>query len=78
MKSGGITLRILFLINFAGKAGTEKYVENLVRIFSSAGNECHFAYNIAGELSEKMAERGIPLPAARHGWLSPRGGAQAR
>lgn len=60
MKSGGITLRILFLINFAGKAGTEKYVENLVRIFSSVGNECHFAYNIAGELSEKMAERGIP------------------
>lgn len=57
---GGITLRILFLINFAGKAGTEKYVENLVRIFSAADNECHFAYNIAGELSEKMAARGVP------------------
>ena len=41
-----ITLRILYLINYAGKAGTEKYVENLVRIFSAAGNECHFAYNI--------------------------------
>lgn len=59
-KLGGITLRILFLINFAGKAGTEKYVENLVRIFSAADNECHFAYNIAGELSEKMAARGVP------------------
>lgn len=55
-----ITLRILYLINYAGKAGTEKYVENLVRIFSAAGNECHFAYNIAGELSEKMSARGVP------------------
>ena len=55
-----ITLRILYLINYAGKAGTEKYVENLVRIFSAAGNECHFAYNVAGELSEKMAARGVP------------------
>ena len=64
-----ITLRILYLINYAGKAGTEKYVENLVRIFSAAGNECHFAYNIAGELSEKMAARGVPcLQLDLAGW----------
>ena len=48
----GYQLRILFLINFAGKAGTEKYVENLVRIFSAADNDCRLAYNISGELSE--------------------------
>lgn len=56
----GYQLRILFLINFAGKAGTEKYVENLVRIFSAADNDCRLAYNISGELSEKLAARGVP------------------
>ena len=60
-------MKILYLINYAGKAGTEKYVENLVRIFSDAGHECHFAYCVPGELSEKMAARGVPLTAARPG-----------
>lgn len=66
-------MKILYLINFAGKAGTEKYVENLVRIFGAAGHECHFAYNIPGELSEKMEERGIPsirLNTGRSGFFS--------
>lgn len=53
-------MKILFLINFAGKAGTEKYVENLTRIFSGAGHECHLAYCVPGELSAKLSERGIP------------------
>ena len=53
-------MKILYLINFAGKAGTEKYVENLVSIFTEAGESCFFAYNVPGELSEKMAARGIP------------------
>lgn len=53
-------MKILYLINFAGKAGTEKYVENLVSIFSEAGESCFFAYNVPGELSEKMSARGIP------------------
>ena len=53
-------MKILYLINYAGKAGTEKYVENLVRIFTAAGHECSFAYNVPGELSEKMADMGIP------------------
>lgn len=51
---------ILYLINYAGKAGTEKYVENLVRIFGAAGEHCFFAYCLPGELSEKMKRRGIP------------------
>jgi len=66
-------MRILYLINFAGKAGTEKYVENLVRIFGKAGHECHFAYNIPGELSQKMEAAGIPsikLNTGRSGTLS--------
>lgn len=53
-------MKILYLINYAGKAGTEKYVENLVRIFTEAGHECHFAYCVPGELSEKMAAWKIP------------------
>ncbi len=53
-------MKILYLINFAGKAGTEKYVENLVRIFSAAGHECHFAYCVPGELSRKMEDWGVP------------------
>ena len=65
---------ILYLINYAGKAGTEKYVENLVRIFSDAGHECHFRLlRAGGELSEKMAARGVPslrLDLGRRGALT--------
>ena len=66
-------MRILYLINFAGKAGTEKYVENLVRIFGAAGHECHFAYNDPGELSEKMEAASVPsirLNTGRSGFFS--------
>ena len=53
-------MRVCYLINYAGKAGIEKYVENLVRLAPEAGIEPWFAYSIPGPLSEKMAERGIP------------------
>jgi glycosyltransferase involved in cell wall biosynthesis len=53
-------MKVLYLINYAGKAGTEKYVENLVRILSPDRIEPFFAYNTAGELSEKMAAAGVP------------------
>ncbi len=53
-------MRILFLINYAGKAGTEKYVQNLVNAFSKK-DECYLCYNIAGELSEQLGKQGIPL-----------------
>ena len=54
-------MKILYLINYAGKAGIEKYVENLVRLLPGAGAECYFAYSIPGELSEKMEKLGIPV-----------------
>ncbi len=54
-------MKILFLINYAGKAGIERYVENFVDIYSKAGHECHFAYNLPGELSDKMQKLGIPV-----------------
>lgn len=53
-------MRILYLINYAGKAGTEKYVQNLVEAFSKK-DECHLCYNVAGDLSEQMEKAGIPL-----------------
>lgn len=53
-------LRVLYLINFAGKAGTEKYVENLVDYLHPHKCECSLCYNIDGPLAEKMREKGIP------------------
>lgn len=53
-------MKVLYLINFAGKAGTEKYVENLVRILGKDKIQPYFAYNIDGELSQKMKAAGVP------------------
>lgn len=53
-------MRILYLINHAGKAGTEKYIYNLVKRFGTTDTECFFAYNEPGQLSEQMAELGVP------------------
>lgn len=53
-------MNVLYLINYAGKAGTEKYVENLVRILGKDKIKPFFAYNIPGELSKKMESAGIP------------------
>lgn len=57
---GWFELKILYLINYAGKAGIEKYVENLVRLLPAAGAEPYFAYSLPGGLSEKMAAAGVP------------------
>lgn len=53
-------MNILYLINYAGNAGTEKYVYNLVKAFHGKTANCHFAYNIAGKLSKQMEEMNIP------------------
>ena len=53
-------MKVLYLINYAGKAGIEKYVENLVRLLHAAGLEPYFAYNLPGPLSEKMERAGVP------------------
>ncbi len=52
-------MKILYLINHAGKAGTEKYVLNLVKFLQDKNEECFFAYNEGGLLSEQMNELGI-------------------
>lgn len=52
-------MNILYLINYAGKAGTEKYVYNLVKAYHKTKCNCFFAYNEPGLLSTQMEELGI-------------------
>ena len=51
-------MNILYLISYAGKAGTEKYVENLMRTYSAQGHRCFLAYMDGGELAEKAKALG--------------------
>lgn len=53
--------KVLYLLNFAGKAGTERYVETLVRRLSQAGLvKPFFAYNVGGLLVERLEALGVP------------------
>ena len=45
-------MRVLYLINYAGKAGTEKYVENLVAHLHPDRAEGFLCYNVDGPLAE--------------------------
>lgn len=54
-------MNILYLINHAGKAGTEKYVYNLVRAYNNKKANCFFCYNEDGLLREQMEEENIPI-----------------
>ena len=53
-------MNLLYLINYAGGAGTEKYVENLMRLYTARGHACHLVYGEAGALSRKAAAAGWP------------------
>lgn len=53
-------MKVLYLLNHAGKAGTERYVETLVKYLSAQGVEPYFVYNEGGLLVERMAELGVP------------------
>lgn len=53
-------MKVLYLINHAGKAGTEKYVLNLVKAYNNTKCECFFAYNEPGLLLTQLEELGIP------------------
>lgn len=52
-------IRVLYLINYAGKAGTEKYVYNLAKKYHKSKAECYFVYNTEGPLCEQIKELGI-------------------
>ena len=53
-------MKVLYLINFAGKAGTERYVENLIGYLHPDKAACGLCYNVDGPLAQKMRDRGIP------------------
>lgn len=66
-------MKVLYLINFAGKAGTEKYVENLVRLLGDRGLvEPYFAYCVPGDLSDKMAAWKVPCLRLDLSWKNAR------
>ena len=47
-------LKVLYLLNFAGKAGTERYVETLVHYLSGERVQPFFAYHQGGLLVERL------------------------
>ena len=53
-------MKVLYLLNYAGKAGTERYVESLVKYLQPMGVEPYFAYNLEGLLVERMKAAGVP------------------
>ena len=53
-------MKVLYLINYAGNAGTEKYVENLLRAYHPERCRCGLCYNIDGPLAEKVRAMGVP------------------
>ncbi len=49
-------MNVLYLINYAGNGGSEKYVYNLINAYNGKKCSCFFAYNEGGELAEQMAK----------------------
>ena len=54
-------MKILYLINYAGSGGSERYVELLARYYHGSKATCGLCYNIDGPLVEKMKELDIPV-----------------
>ena len=51
-------MNLLYLISYAGRAGTERYVENLMRACAARGDTCALAYMDGGELVERARALG--------------------
>ena len=54
-------MKVLYLLNFAGKAGTERYVETLVKYLNGEKIQAYFAYNEGGLLVERLEAMGVPV-----------------
>lgn len=52
-------MNVLYLLNFAGHGGTEKYVQLLVNHLKDRRIKPHLMYNISGKLSEDFQGMGI-------------------
>ncbi|MEG1240041.1 MAG: glycosyltransferase family 4 protein [Oscillospiraceae bacterium] len=53
-------LKVLYLLNHAGKGGTERYVESLIKYLGGTLVEPFFAYNEEGLLAERVKSLGVP------------------
>ena len=53
-------MKVLYLLNPAGKAGTERYVETLVKYLGGTQVDPYFAYNEGGLLVERLDAMGVP------------------
>lgn len=58
-KEGVPKMKVLYLINYAGNAGTEKYVYNLIKTYHGEDTKCYLAYNVDGKLSDDVKALGI-------------------
>ncbi len=54
-------MKVLYLINYAGSGGSERYVELLARYYHNNKCSCGLCYNEGGPLVEKMKALGIPV-----------------
>ncbi len=54
-------MNILHLINYAGKGGTERYIENLIDNTHGRLANCFLAYNQEGLLVQKALDRGLEV-----------------
>lgn len=59
-KEGVPRMKVLYLINYAGNAGTEKYVYNLIKTYEGKDTKCYLCYNTPGKLSKDVEALGIP------------------
>jgi len=53
-------MNVLYLLNYAGKAGTERYVETLVKYLNGREINAFFAYNEGGLLVERLEAMAVP------------------
>ena len=54
-------MKVLYLINYAGSGGSERYVELLAKYYHNSKCTCGLCYNVDGPLVEKLAALGIPV-----------------
>ncbi len=54
-------MKVLYLINYAGSGGSERYVELLAGYYHGSKCSCGLCYNVDGPLVEKMEALGIPV-----------------
>lgn len=52
-------IKVLYLMNHAGKAGTERYVQTLIEKLNGKNIQAYFAYNENGLLVDRLEELGI-------------------